>query len=224
MSLAIVSIIALLILGIAFLIGGVYFTFLSKSDARGETTQASLKDLVTLHVGPQALLIVVGAGFLVFAAWLAVTHPPNSSPVAGSTPTVQASTPSGHTPRPLTEAPTIKITRPSNGSNVRLNDTVEIQVSGAGMARYVWILVQLGSQVYPQGPCNNISLTVTSCPAVRFGDPGMAVGTPYTLTAVLVDSQGNSTYMPLLRNGFAASNPPVLPIASSSQITVHGDE
>jgi hypothetical protein len=229
MSLAIVSIIVLLILGAALLAAGIYFMFSGRVDVKGDRTEASLKEIISVNVPAQALLIIVGAGFLAFGAWLAVTHtqeaaslvvpPPSNGPSAT---TSQSSGPSG-SPSPIPNQ-TIKIISPKDGSNVKLNDTIKIQLSGVSRDRYVWLLVQLGSQVYPQGPCNNVSLAITSCPDVRFGDPGMPVGTKYILTAVLVDAQGNSTYMPFVTNGFSEADHPVTPILSSPEITVHGLE
>ena len=222
MTLAIVAIVALLVLGLVLLASGIYFMFWGRSDAKGGPTQAGLKDILTLNVPAQALLIIIGGAFFVFGTWLAVTHSQES---ASPTPTqTKATIPPSPSANPSASSQSIKIIRPKNGGNVKLNDTITIQVSGASMSRYVWLLVQLGSQVYPQGPCNNITLTITSCPDVRFGDPGMPVGTKYVLTAVLVNSRGNRAYMPKVRNGFSSDNPPVRPILSSSQITVHGLE
>jgi hypothetical protein len=238
MTLAILSIVALLILGLVLLASGIYFMFWGRSDAKGGPTQAGLKDILTLNVPAQALLIIIGGAFFVIGTWLAVTHSQDTAspvprtlattptnPSVSFTPTqTKAATPSSPSVNPSASSRSIEIIRPETGSNVKLNDTITIQVSGASMSRYVWLLVKLGSQVYPQGPCNNISITITSCLDVRFGDPGMPVGTKYVLTAVLVNAQGNRAYMPKVRNGYNSESPPVQPILSSSSITVHGLE
>jgi hypothetical protein len=226
MNLAVASIIVLLILGVILLMAGIYFMFWSKADPKDRSTEARLKDIISFNVPAQALLMVIGAGFLGFGAWLAVTVQSNSGHLPpDATPTASAPTASvSPIAKPSSKSPVIQITKPSNGSYVQLNDTVEIRISDTDMTRYVWLLVQLGSQVYPEGPCDNISPTVTSCPAVRFGDPGMPVGTKYLLTAVLVNAQGSSAYMPFIENGFVNTKPPVYPIASSPQTTVRGNE
>jgi hypothetical protein len=235
MTLAIFAILGLLALGIALLAAGIYFMFWSRSDAKAGPTQAGLKDILTVNVPAQALLVLIGGIFFALGAWLAVTHNTSTQHTSGPvsprtdthTPAPTSTTftaPQSPSTTPSSPTETIQIIRPKNGGDVKLNDTVTISVSGADMSRYVWLLVKLGSQVYPQGPCNNISLTITSCPGVRFGDPGMRVGTPYALTVVLVNAQGNSAYMPKVRNGFSSANPPAIPIASSAQITVHGLE
>lgn len=243
MTLAIIAIVALLTLGLALLISGIYFMFWARTDAKAGPTQAGLKDVLTVNVPAQALIIIIGGGLFAFGAWLAVTHTQGTALLADSpaptgthvmtpaSPSVSlaptrahVTTPASSSVNPSSPIQTIKIIRPKNGSHVKLNDTITIQVSGTSIARYVWLLVKLGSRVYPQGPCNNISPIITSCPNVRFGDPGMPVSTKYVLTAVLVNAQGNRAYKPRVENGFSSAKPPVLPLLSSSQITVYGLE
>ena len=148
---------------------------------------------------------------------------PSSS--ASSTPTQSTVPTTGPDSSPTSpNARTIKVVKPTSGSYVNLNNNIKVQLSGVGMSRQVWVLVQLGSQVYPQGPCDNTSLTTTVCRDVRFGDPGMHVGTPYRVTAVLVRIQDNQKYQPYIEPGFSETSPPVSPILSSSSIKVYGRE
>jgi hypothetical protein len=174
--------------------------------------------------GPAGLaVIVIGVVCVIVGA---TQHRNNSSiPItSNSTEPTGATTAPSPTPDASPLTPTITIIKPSSGSYVNLNDDVQVQLSNVSTSRDVWLLVQLGSQVYPQGPCNDVSLTVTDCPNVRFGDPGMQYGTPYKLTAVLVSTQDNNKYQPYYTSGFSAQSPPVSPILSSSSITVYGRE
>jgi hypothetical protein len=139
----------------------------------------------------------------------------SSSPVVNSPPTPSKTSPNSRT---------IKIIKPASESYVNLNNNVKIQVSGVGMSRQVWLLVRLGPKVYPQGPCDTFSLTVTVCPHVRFGDPGLPFGTLYKVTAVLVNNQDSRKYRSYVEPGFNNQSAPVSPILSSPSITVHGRE
>ena len=182
--------------------------------------------------GPVGLVVIVIGVFCITFSAISYKVTGNNGSV-NPTPTFPSPTPTqpagitaspSPTPDALPSAPTIKIIIPSSGSYVNLNNDVKVQLSGVDMSRQVWLLVQLGSQVFPQGPCDTVSLTVTDCPAVRFGAPGMLYGTRYKVTAVLVNLQDNNKYMPYYENGFSAQSPPVSPIRSSSSITVYGRE
>lgn len=186
----------------------------------------------SLAVWARVLLAIVGVAVFTLAFIPGITtnlpgaasQPPNSV-----TPSPSASAKGGLvSPSPTSDGQPInqkiRIIKPSAGSYVDLNNDIKIQLQGVSMSRQVWILVQLGTQVYPQGPCNTVSLTVTLCPDVRFGDPGMRYGTPYELTAVVVSAHGSDDYKPFIGPGFSKNAPPVSPILSSSSITVHGRE
>lgn len=177
------------------------------------------------------VVIVIGVFCITFSAISYKVTGNNGSPSPTPTfPSPTSTQPAGITaaPSPTPDASpsaqTIKIINPSSGSYVNLNSDIRVQLSGVDMSRQVWLLVQLGSQVFPQGPCNTVSLTVTDCPAVRFGDPGMLYGTQYKVSAVLVNMQGSNKYISYYAKGFSAQSPPVSPILSSSTITVYGRE
>lgn len=193
----------------------------------------------TISLPLSGLILILGLASLGFPAYLVasettknpVATPTGSAGIATSSPTPIIPT----SPAPTTALPspspdgspnarTITITTPSSGSYVNLNNDIRVQVSGIDESREVWLLIQVGPQVYPQGPCNTVSLTVTDCPNARFGDPGMRFGTPYKVIAVLVSIQDNEKYKLYYESGFSAQSPPVSPILSSSSITVYGRE
>lgn len=133
---------------------------------------------------------------------------------------------SSRTPGLPAAGPVIRIADPVNGNkNIPLNSNVTIDLVGQSVNRYVWLLVQLGDQVFPQGPCNNLSAIVTECAAVRFGDPSMGPGVRYVITAVMVDGQENNVYMSFVRNGYSFDDPPrVSVILKSKPITIYDSE
>ncbi len=182
----------------------------------------------TLPVWARACLGVLGAGVFALAFVPGIGESSSgsvASPLSSSTPTQSAASTAEPTPSPTSpNARTIEIIKPKSGSYVNLNNNVKVQVSGVGMSRQVWLLVQLGSQVYPQGPCDTTSLTITVCPDVRFGDPRLPFGTLYRVTAILVNTQDSKKYRSYIEPGFSKQSPPVSPILSSPSIIVHGRE
>ncbi len=219
------------LVGLALVVLGIYGIVRDKFGA--PTSGGAMGGTISIPLS--GLIVMLGLCSLGFAVYLSANETsqnaiatPTSS--ATSIPTSPPPQPTGITASPsptpdaLPSAPTITIIKPLSGSYVNLNDDITVQLSGVGVSRQVWLLVQLGSQVYPQGPCNTLSLTVTDCPGVRFGDPGMRFGTPYKVTAVLVKLQDNNKYNKVYASGFSAQSPPVSPILSSSSITVYGRE
>ena len=216
----------LIVVGVVLVGFGILMLIIrTKPDPNNKDNAATVHTPMFVVSGPAGLVVIaIGVGCII---WGGVTqHGSNSNiPITSNStqPTRVTASPSPATDASPSAA-TITIINPSSGSYVNLNNDIKVQLSGVDMSRQVWVLVQIGSQVYPQGPCNTVSLTVTDCPAVRFGDPGMRFGTPYKVTAVLVNIQGNDKYEPYYASGFSAQSPPVSPILSSSSITVYGRE
>jgi hypothetical protein len=193
------------------------------------------------YVIAAAIIGVLGtiiAAFLTNLFGLVSSNSPDSGPVhsASSSPsTSPQSSPRSSTSSPQDASPTsgisasiqlIRIAEPVDGSkNIPLNSNIMIDVTRQSVNRYVWVLVQLGNQVFPQGPCNNLSATETECAAVQFGSPSMGSGVKYIVTAVIVGAQGNSAYMPFVHYGFRLNDPPRISIISKSKpITIYGSE
>jgi len=215
----------LIILGVVLVAFGIIMLiFRRKPDPNNKDNGATFQTPMFVVSGPAGLAIIaIGVVCVIWGVTKNVNNSNIPVPSNSAQPTGVAASPSP-APDASPSAPTIRVIKPSSGSYVNLNNDIKVQLSGVGMSRQVWVLVQIGSQVYPQGPCNTVSLTITDCPAVRFGDPGMRFGTPYKVTAVLVNIQDNDKYIPYYASGFSAQSPPVSPILSSSSITVYGRE
>jgi hypothetical protein len=100
-------------------------------------------------------------------------------------------------------------------------DDVSARMEGAPPDGRVWVLVQGGSTVHPQGPCDIPDPNHSICRNAQFGDATRyGAGTEYKVTVVIIDPADAATYRRYYKNGFLQGDPPATPLASSPTITV----
>jgi hypothetical protein len=149
-EIGIIVVIVMCIAGLALLISGIILLAKGGSGAPGETTEASLKEVIRVNVPAQALLVLVGAGLLSGGGYLAVTHTQTSNSSANSSSPaliVPTSSSAELGPSPsISQAagisqPTAALTSPSNETSVSRSKGFVATGSAANLGpNTIWIL------------------------------------------------------------------------------------